>query len=109
MNPRVSARIVGFAGCGEGFAFRPKVAGVPRSKRHPAPGTGFGERGTRMDSMAADPRPADKSDARRQFPDRLGRVLQSLADEIRDGDLTEHMADAPAQDRRNAWSSRTGP
>ena len=55
-----------------------------------------------MTSMAADPRLANKSDARRQLLSRLERVLQPLEDEISVGDLTEFMADAQAEDPRDA-------
>ena len=55
-----------------------------------------------MTSMAADPRLANKSDARREFHSRLEQVLRPLEDEIRDGDLTDLMADALAEDPRDA-------
>ena len=55
-----------------------------------------------MNSIAADPRPANKSDAQGDFLSRLERVLQPLEDEIRDGDRTGFMADALAEDSRDA-------
>ena len=55
-----------------------------------------------MTSITTDPQLADKSDVRRELPGRLERVLRPLEDEIRDGDLTELMADALAEEPRDA-------
>ena len=61
-----------------------------------------------MTSITADLRLANRSDARRELLERLERVLQPLEDEIRNGDLTELMADALAQDPRDAnWPCAT--
>ena len=65
-----------------------------------------------MNSIAANSQLADRSGARKEFPGRLEQVLQPLEDEIRDGDLTELMADALAEDPRMrnlpcaTWSSK---
>ena len=56
-----------------------------------------------MNSKAAELRPANKSDAHREFLSLLERVLQPLEDEIRDGSLTKLMADALCEIPQDGW------
>ena len=58
-----------------------------------------------MTSITTDPQIASKSDARRQLVSRLEQALRPLDDGIRDGELTELMAGALAEDPLEAESS----
>ena len=68
----------------------------------PAPEAGVGERSTPMTNITTDPQIANKSEVRTELLSRMEQVLRPLDDEIRDGGLTELMANALAEDPRDA-------